>query len=87
MKIWKQLAQPRPKGRGKMPLSPHQRAMRLPIKQCQVWEAYKHVRMNKGTHDVDEQCWADFDAKRYHNLYIIWNRLSSGAYFLSLCGG
>lgn len=64
-----------------MPLNPHQREMRLPIEKRHVWEAYKHVRMNNGSHGVDEQDWASFDAKRYHNLYIIWNRLSSGAYF------
>lgn len=55
--------------------------MRLPIEKHHVWEAYKHVRMNKGTHGVDEQDWKAFDRKRYHHLYIIWNRLSSGAYF------
>lgn len=55
--------------------------MRLPIEKRQVWQAYKHVRMNKGTYGVDEQSWEAFDRKRYHNLYIIWNRLSSGAYF------
>lgn len=54
---------------------------RLPIEKRHVWQAYKHVRMNKGSHGVDEQDWASFDRKRYHNLYILWNRLSSGAYF------
>lgn len=63
-----------------MPLNPHQREMRLPIEERHVWEAYRHVRLNKGTYGVDEQDWATFDAKRYANLYIIWNRLSSGAY-------
>lgn len=55
--------------------------MRLPIEKRQVWQAYQHVRLNKGSHGVDEQDWQAFDAKRYHNLYIIWNRLSSGVYF------
>ena len=55
--------------------------MRLPIEKRHVWEAYKHVRMNKGTFGADEQSWETFDRKRYHNLYIIWNRLSSGSYF------
>ena len=53
----------------------------LPIDKRQVWQAYKHVRMNKGTYGADEQSWEAFDRKRYDNLYIIWNRLSSGAYF------
>ena len=64
-----------------MPLNTHQLKMRLPIEKRQVWQAYQHVRLNKGSHGVDEQDWKAFDAKRYHNLYIIWNRLSSGAYF------
>ena len=55
--------------------------VRLPIEKHHVWHAYKHVRLNKGTHGVDEQDWEAFDRKRYHNLYILWNRLSSGAYF------
>jgi RNA-directed DNA polymerase len=55
--------------------------MRLPIEKRQVWQAYQHVRLNDGTHGVDQQSWELFDRKRYHNLYIIWNRLSSGAYF------
>lgn len=55
--------------------------MRLPIEKHQVWTAYKHVRLNKGTFGVDEQDWDQFDRKRYHHLYLIWNRLSSGAYF------
>jgi RNA-directed DNA polymerase len=55
--------------------------MRLPIEKHHVWTAYKHVRMNKGAQGADEQDWESFDRKRYHNLYILWNRLSSGAYF------
>lgn len=55
--------------------------IRLPIEKHHVWQAYKHVRMNKGTYGVDEQDWEMFDRKRYHHLYILWNRLSSGAYF------
>jgi group II intron reverse transcriptase/maturase len=55
--------------------------MRLPIEKHQVWQAYQQVRKNKGAQGVDEQDWEQFDRKRYHHLYIIWNRLSSGAYF------
>jgi RNA-directed DNA polymerase len=55
--------------------------MRLPIEKHHVWTAYKHVRMNKGAQGADEQDWESFDRKRYHNLCILWNRLSSGAYF------
>ena len=55
--------------------------MRLPIDKRQVWQAYQAVRLNDGTHGSDGQDWATFDRKRYHNLYQIWNRVSSGAYF------
>jgi RNA-directed DNA polymerase len=65
----------------KIPLKATRKKMRLPIEKRHVWEAYKHVRMNKGTFGADEQSWETFDRKRYHNLYIIWNRLSSGSYF------
>lgn len=55
--------------------------MRLPIELRHVWEAYHHVRMNKGGHGVDQQDWTKFDARLYHHLYKLWNRLSSGSYF------
>lgn len=55
--------------------------MRLPIEKRQVWEAYLHVRKNKGTYGVDEQDWESFDEQRNRHLYQLWNRLSSGAYY------
>lgn len=55
--------------------------MRLPIEKRQVWKAYQAVRLNDGSHGVDMEDWEAFDRKRYHNLYQIWNRVSSGAYF------
>ncbi len=55
--------------------------MRLPIDKRQVWQAYLAVRPNDGTYGADQEDWATFDRKVYHNLYQIWNRLSSGAYF------
>jgi len=55
--------------------------MRLPIEKHQVWKAYQAVRLNDGTHGVDLENWQAFDRKLYHNLYQLWNRLSSGAYF------
>src|ERR1700712_720039 len=61
---------------------PHKRqVMRLPIEKRQVWQAYQAVRLNDGTHGADMEEWEAFDRKRYHNLYQIWNRVSSGAYF------
>lgn len=55
--------------------------MRLPIEKRAVWEAYLHVRRNKGSHGVDNEDWSAFDAKRNRNLYKLWNRMSSGSYF------
>lgn len=55
--------------------------MRIAIEKRQVWEAYLHVRKNRGTHGVDEQDWVSFDLRRNRHLYQLWNRMSSGAYF------
>jgi RNA-directed DNA polymerase len=55
--------------------------MRLPIDKRQVWQAYQAVRLNDGSHGSDGEDWAAFDRKRYPNLYQIWSRVSSGAYF------
>jgi RNA-directed DNA polymerase len=55
--------------------------MRLPIEKRQVWQAYQAVRLHDGTYGADMEDWEAFDRKRYHNLFRIWNRISSGAYF------
>ena len=46
-----------------------------------VWEAYKSVKANKGAAGVDGQSVEEFEADLRNNLYKIWNRMSSGAYF------
>ena len=46
-----------------------------------VWEAYQRVKSNKGAAGVDEQSITGFDQNRDKNLYRIWNRMASGAYF------
>src|SRR5579872_1081780 len=51
------------------------------ISKWEVWEAYKRVRANKGAAGVDEQSIADFERDLKGNLYKVWNRMSSGAYF------
>jgi group II intron reverse transcriptase/maturase len=48
-----------------------------------VWEAFKHVKTNRGAAGVDGQSIADFEADLSNNLYKLWNRLSSGSYFPS----
>lgn len=46
-----------------------------------VWEAYRRVAANKGAAGVDGQSIAEFEADLKNNLYMIWNRMSSGTYF------
>ena len=46
-----------------------------------IWESYKRVKSNKGAAGVDGQSIREFDQNRDHNLYKIWNRMSSGTYF------
>ena len=46
-----------------------------------VLQAYREVRANKGSGGVDEMTWTDLDSKLPENIYLLWNRLSSGSYF------
>jgi len=47
-----------------------------------VWEAYKRVKANLGAPGVDDQSIEEFEADLKSNLYKLWNRMSSGSYFL-----
>ncbi|MGC4857354.1 group II intron reverse transcriptase/maturase [Micromonospora sp. DT4] len=51
------------------------------ISKWEVWEAFREVKRNQGAPGVDGQSIADFEADLEGNLYKIWNRMSSGAYF------
>jgi RNA-directed DNA polymerase len=51
------------------------------ISKKEVWEAYEKVKSNKGAAGVDGQTIADFEEELKDNLYLIWNRMSSGSYF------
>src|ERR1700687_4771539 len=46
-----------------------------------VWEAYQRVKANRGAAGVDDETIAIFEQNFAGNLYKLWNRMSSGAYF------
>jgi group II intron reverse transcriptase/maturase len=46
-----------------------------------VWEAYQQVKANRGAAGIDEETIAMFEQDLSKNLYKLWNRMSSGAYF------
>ena len=49
------------------------------ISQNQVLEAYKRVKANKGAGGIDGVNFTEFEKDLKNNLYIIWNRMSSGS--------
>jgi len=51
------------------------------IDKRQVYEAYLQVRSKDGAAGVDGVTIEQFEADLKGNLYKIWNRMSSGAYF------
>ena len=51
------------------------------IDKRKVYEAYLQVRSNSGAAGVDGVTIEQFEADLKGNLYKIWNRMSSGAYF------
>jgi RNA-directed DNA polymerase len=53
----------------------------IPITKRMIWEAYKKVRSNKGSAGIDEETIAMYEERLEDNLYILWNRMSSGSYF------
>jgi retron-type reverse transcriptase len=50
------------------------------IAKCEVWEAYKRVKANRGAAGVDDQSIEEFDGDLENNLYRLWNRMASGSY-------
>lgn len=51
------------------------------ISKRMVWEAYKAVKVNGGAPGADGQSIEAFESDLANNLYRIWNRMASGAYF------
>jgi RNA-directed DNA polymerase len=70
----------------KLPLSTHKgrneemETKSIPITQEMVLSAYKKVRKNRGTAGIDNESLEMFEENLSDNLYITWNRLSSGSY-------
>ena len=52
-----------------------------PINRLMVWQAYKRVKANKGSAGIDEMRWDDLDKDLSHQLFRLWNRMTSGSYF------
>ena len=46
-----------------------------------VWDASQRVKANRGAAGVDGESLAAFEKDLKGNLYKVWNRMSSGAYF------
>src|SRR4051794_37989862 len=46
-----------------------------------VWEAYRHVKANRGASGIDDQSIEMFEANLKDNLCRMWSRMSSGCYF------
>ncbi|MEG1254881.1 reverse transcriptase domain-containing protein [Clostridium sp.] len=51
------------------------------ISKHQVFKAYKCVRANKGAGGIDGIEFETYERNLKNNLYKLWNRMSSGAYF------
>jgi RNA-directed DNA polymerase len=53
----------------------------VPITKHMVWDAYKKVRSNKGSAGIDKETIEMYEERLSDNLYMLWNRMSSGCYF------
>ncbi len=60
---------------------PAMKAKSFAISKRAVFEAWKKVRANKGAAGVDDESIAGFEEELENNLYKLWNRMASGAYF------
>jgi RNA-directed DNA polymerase len=52
----------------------------VPIELEQVKAAYKKVRQGGKAAGIDNESWEEFDKNLEGNLYVTWNRMSSGSY-------
>jgi RNA-directed DNA polymerase len=70
-----------PEGQPREREEPSSQAKPFSISKKVVWEAYKRVKANGGAAGVDSESVEEFEKNLKDNLYKIWNRMSSGAYF------
>ena len=52
----------------------------MPIEYSQVVNAYRKVKKGGKAAGIDNESWDKFDKNVEGNLYVIWNRMSSGSY-------
>lgn len=57
------------------------RSTTIPVSMEMVKKAYRKVKANHGAAGVDKESLETFQANLSGNLYVIWNRMSSGSYF------
>jgi RNA-directed DNA polymerase len=53
----------------------------VPVTKEMVKKAYRKVKSNQGSAGVDKESLEEFQADLLNNLYVLWNRMSSGSYF------
>ncbi len=51
------------------------------VSKREVFDAWKRTRANQGAAGVDQESLEQFESNLGSNLYVIWNRMSSGTYF------
>jgi len=57
------------------------KAKSFPVTKQLIWDAFRTVKARGGGPGIDGQSIEDFEGDLANNLYKIWNRMTSGAYF------
>jgi RNA-directed DNA polymerase len=57
------------------------RTSTVPVTKEMVKAAYRKVKANHGAAGIDKESLAMYQEDLLNNLYVLWNRLSSGSYF------
>ena len=56
----------------------------LPVSKRMVYNSYLKVCAKNGSAGIDNESIEMFNANLSYNLYKIWNRITSGSYFLKI---